>query len=174
MTVMKPIVALALLAVFVLAALPACRSDEAIVNVIRTPSGIKFEFRYAVKASESVEVSDVIVQEVESRKIVWYILTEDSPSLGFSPKGAEEGLRRGVVVLPLTEVDFGSTPAGFRVSTPSDRENVVLQDNVRYRVIVLAHRGSGMTDFTTRGECQKISFTPFTRDLDEFKVRRDC
>jgi hypothetical protein len=164
-----------ILASFALAALAGCQSDEIVVTVISTSSGVRFQFRYAVKSDEPVEVDDVIVQEPKSRQIVWEIVTGGTPFSKLPPDDPDRLRKRGeIVFVRLTEVAFGFTPAGFRQVTPGDKEEPVLQDNVHYRIIVLGRRGSGMTQFTTRGECQKISGSPFTMGLEEFKVRRDC
>ena len=161
-----------------------CRIDEAIIGVTPGSQGIKFEFRYIVQADQPVKVYGLLVEESKSGAIVWEIEViapeeadeTDAPTWKDRLMIQGRDIRRKSYGTPiaLTALSYGEVPTGFKQVTPASQEEIQLRHDLRYRVVTLTERGSGMTEFTLKGECQKIPVTTFSKDLPEFKESKDC
>jgi hypothetical protein len=163
------------LVLFVMA-LVGCRADEMAIDVTADSQGVRFIFGYIVQPSQAVKVSTLIVQELPSRAIVWEFDAVSHDKTDDNGMGGHDARKENktVTFVSLHSVSFGSIPAGFEQVTPPEQHKVYLQDGIKYRVIALAERGSGMSEFTLKGECQKLSFTTFSKDLPEFNQLKDC
>lgn len=160
---------------FLLVTLGGCRTDETAIRVTPASQGITFEFRYIMEADQPVEVIGLIVQESKSEAIVWEIASvtfdEMEGGLGIKDKAGRKSYGKGISFSALI---LGNIPTGFKQVTPADQTEIQLRHGVKYRVLALTERGSGMTEFTLKGECRKISVTTFSKDLAEFKESKDC
>ncbi len=151
--------------------LVGCRVDEMAINVIADSQGMRFQFGYIVQPNQAVKASRLIVQDSKSRAIVWELVASRDETHDRDDKKNNE---KETFTSLLPSVSFGSVPTGFEQVTPTDQREVYLQHGIKYRVIAIAERGSGMTEFTLKGECQKIPFTTFSKDLPEFNQLKDC
>lgn len=153
-------------------ALVGCRVDEMAINVIVDSQGVRFQFGYLVQPYQAVKASRLIVQDSKSRATVWELVasSRDMTNDGDDKKDYEKETFTSL----LPSISFGTVPTGFEQVTPTGQREGYLQPDIKYRVIAIGERGSGMTEFTLKGECQKIPFTTFSKDLPEFNQLKDC
>lgn len=156
--------------------LVGCRVDETAIDVIADSQGVRFQFHYIVQSDQPVKVLGLIVQESKSEATVWELeaLSSDETNDDVTNRSDDKKSNKKIAFTSLSAVSFGSVPTGFKQVTPAEQHEVHIRHGVKYRVLALAERGSGMTEFTLKGECQKIPFTTFSKDMPEFKQPKDC